>query len=137
TSWSARSSRASPCCSARGPRPVWCSRRPTTAQTWTPDTRAATDSAAPDGRASGRDRPLKIASSLPASRSYYVGDSTPLRPGDEMTHPHIGLMGYARSGKDTAGAMLHADLGYRRVSFADPVREMALALDPIIGHVDM
>lgn len=45
---------------------------------------------------------------------------------------HIGLMGRARSGKDTAGAYLTEAHGYRRVSFADPLREAALKLDPII-----
>ena len=49
----------------------------------------------------------------------------------------VGFMGYSRSGKDTATRVLVDTHGYRRVSFADPVREMALALDPIIGHVDM
>ncbi|MFG3244615.1 hypothetical protein [Streptomyces sp. NPDC048157] len=42
---------------------------------------------------------------------------------------HIGLMGYARSGKDTVGAYLTAKHGYRRVSFADPLKEAALKLD--------
>src|SRR5690606_24788646 len=45
----------------------------------------------------------------------------------------VGFMGYSRSGKDTATRVLVDTHGYRRVSFADPVREMALALDPIIG----
>lgn len=46
---------------------------------------------------------------------------------------NIGFMGYARSGKDTAGDHLVQAHGYRRVSFADPVRESLLALDPIIA----
>ncbi|MEV7855128.1 hypothetical protein [Streptomyces sp. NPDC088183] len=46
---------------------------------------------------------------------------------------HIGLMGYARSGKDTVGAYLTAKHGYRRVSFADPLKEAALRLDPIVS----
>ncbi|MFE6494113.1 hypothetical protein [Streptomyces sp. NPDC057747] len=41
-------------------------------------------------------------------------------------------MGYARSGKDTVGAYLTEKHGYRRVSFADPLREAALKLDPIV-----
>lgn len=44
----------------------------------------------------------------------------------------IGLMGYARSGKDTAGKHLVDALGYTRVGFADGVRESLLALDPIV-----
>lgn len=47
----------------------------------------------------------------------------------------IGFMGYARSGKDTAGDHLVQAHGYRRVSFADPVRESLFALDPIVGDV--
>jgi dephospho-CoA kinase len=44
----------------------------------------------------------------------------------------IGLMGPARSGKDTAAAHLVAHYGYKRVAFADPVRASMLALDPIV-----
>jgi len=43
----------------------------------------------------------------------------------------IGLCGYAGSGKDTAAQGL-IELGWQRVSFADPIREMALAIDPWI-----
>lgn len=39
--------------------------------------------------------------------------------------PLIGLVGYAQAGKDTFGAAL----GYRRIAFADPLKEMALKLD--------
>lgn len=46
---------------------------------------------------------------------------------------NIGFMGYARSGKDTAGDHLVQTYGYERVSFADPVRESLFALDPIVG----
>ena len=41
----------------------------------------------------------------------------------------IGLCGYAGSGKDTAAAHMP---GWTRVSFADGVREVALAIDPIV-----
>ncbi|MFJ6019774.1 hypothetical protein ACIQFP_10535 [Nocardiopsis alba] len=44
----------------------------------------------------------------------------------------IALMGYSRSGKDTAAAHLVGTYGYTRVAFADPVRESLLALDPYI-----
>lgn len=47
-----------------------------------------------------------------------------------MNVPLIGLSGYARSGKDTAGRAL-VDLGWERRSFADRLREFLLALDPI------
>lgn len=50
-----------------------------------------------------------------------------------MTSDHrlIGVTGYARHGKDSfaAGLIRH---GWTRVSFADPLREMALRLDPIV-----
>lgn len=44
----------------------------------------------------------------------------------------IGLSGYARSGKDTIGAVL-TERGYIRASFADYIREALLALNPTIG----
>jgi hypothetical protein len=44
----------------------------------------------------------------------------------------IGLSGYARSGKDTAAAVLVEEFGFTRVAFADKLREVLYALDPII-----
>jgi dephospho-CoA kinase len=49
-----------------------------------------------------------------------------------MTYPNIALIGKARSGKDTVAAHLIATHRYTRVAFADPLKEMALALDPIL-----
>jgi hypothetical protein len=46
----------------------------------------------------------------------------------------IALMGRARSGKDTVAAYLCETYGYTRVAFADPLREAALKLDPIISR---
>lgn len=46
--------------------------------------------------------------------------------------PVIGLTGYARSGKDAVAAILHDLAGYQRFALADPVREMALAIDPYV-----
>lgn len=43
----------------------------------------------------------------------------------------IGFLGGAGSGKDTAAEALVA-AGWRRVAFADPVRQMALAIDPYV-----
>lgn len=43
----------------------------------------------------------------------------------------VGLVGYAGSGKDAAAEALVA-VGWTRVAFADPVRQMALAIDPLI-----
>lgn len=46
-------------------------------------------------------------------------------------HQIIGLTGYATVGKDSVGAVLVAR-GWVRVSFADNVRALALAADPLI-----
>lgn len=43
----------------------------------------------------------------------------------------IGLSGYAQSGKDTAAEVL-VDRGFKRVAFADVLRDMAYAIDPIV-----
>ncbi len=48
----------------------------------------------------------------------------------------IGWSGYAGSGKDTA-ALLLVDLGWTRLSFADVLREFALAVDPLIPLTPM
>lgn len=44
----------------------------------------------------------------------------------------VGITGVAGSGKDTAAAGL-VSAGWTRQAFADPVRSMALAIDPIIA----
>lgn len=44
----------------------------------------------------------------------------------------IGLSGYARSGKDAAADVLVKEAGYVRVAFADKLREMVYALNPIV-----
>lgn len=53
-----------------------------------------------------------------------------------MTHEHtpriIGLMGYAQSGKDTVGKILGDLYGHGRVSFADPLRDVAYESNPTI-----
>lgn len=43
----------------------------------------------------------------------------------------VGIGGYAQSGKDTAAQTLVSD-GFNRVGFADPMREMLAALNPIV-----
>lgn len=45
----------------------------------------------------------------------------------------IGLSGYARAGKDTAAEAL-LTLGYKRVAFADKLREVLYALNPIVVY---
>lgn len=47
----------------------------------------------------------------------------------------LGIMGKKRSGKDTFAARLVAEHGFTRLSLADPLREMAKALDPIVDWV--
>jgi hypothetical protein len=49
-----------------------------------------------------------------------------------MTPPLIGLLGHKRAGKDTFASRLIEEHGYARVAFADPLKEAALALDPIV-----
>ncbi|MEW1551372.1 hypothetical protein [Streptomyces tsukubensis] len=44
---------------------------------------------------------------------------------------NIGILGRARSGKDTAAQWLIEHRGYRRIAFADPLKAVALKLDPI------
>ncbi|MDR6868731.1 hypothetical protein J2Y69_003355 [Microbacterium resistens] len=47
--------------------------------------------------------------------------------------PHvIGLVGKKRTGKDTTARAL-AEHGYTPAAFADPLRDMALAIDPVVG----
>ncbi|MFD7776650.1 hypothetical protein [Streptomyces sp. NPDC059753] len=49
---------------------------------------------------------------------------------------NIGIIGRARVGKDTAGKWLVDNRGYRRVAFADPLKQAALKLDPIVEVTD-
>ncbi|WP_202437198.1 hypothetical protein [Streptomyces sp. SID5910] len=46
---------------------------------------------------------------------------------------NIGIIGRARVGKDTAGKWLVDNRGYRRVAFADALKEAALKVDPIVN----
>jgi dephospho-CoA kinase len=48
-----------------------------------------------------------------------------------MTSSVIGLTGYAQAGKDTVGSIL-VERGYKRLSFADNVREAIWRLNPAI-----
>lgn len=49
----------------------------------------------------------------------------------------IGLVGYARSGKDTVADYLVQNHGFVRSAFADPMREALLKLDPRINVGEM
>jgi hypothetical protein len=44
----------------------------------------------------------------------------------------IGVTGYARHGKDTTGQFLVDNYGFTRYAFADQLKSMALALNPIV-----
>lgn len=57
-----------------------------------------------------------------------------------MTYPDLALLGRAGAGKDTVAAYLVERYGYVRLALADPIRELALAIDPIVrceSHDDM
>ncbi|MCR8576455.1 hypothetical protein [Streptomyces sp. Isolate_219] len=51
-----------------------------------------------------------------------------------MSYPNIALMGRARSGKDTIAKRLIHQAQYVRVAFADPLKDMALRIDPRIVY---
>ena len=48
------------------------------------------------------------------------------------TMGNIGIIGRARVGKDTAGAWLVDNRGYRRIGFADPLKDAAARINPIV-----
>jgi hypothetical protein len=45
----------------------------------------------------------------------------------------IGLTGYAQSGKDTVASILVKKYGYRRVAFADKIRDFLYELNPMVA----
>ena len=47
----------------------------------------------------------------------------------------IGLSGYARSGKDTVAELLCLNYDYKRVSFADPMRQALYVLSPKVDGI--
>ena len=48
--------------------------------------------------------------------------------------PIIGLIGKKRSGKDAFARTLVDERGYVRIAFADPLRQMAAGVDPLVGR---
>lgn len=83
---------------------------------------------------SGTAMELKIAR-WTGKRIYYltevpVGGRTAWRLTEEQPATIIGLMGYAQVGKDTVGRML-VDQGFGRLAFADTLREVLYALNPL------
>lgn len=49
-----------------------------------------------------------------------------------MSYQHVALIGKARSGKDTVAQRLVSNWAFTRVAFADPLKGMALRLNPLI-----
>lgn len=47
--------------------------------------------------------------------------------------PLIGLSGYARTGKDEVAKILVSEYGYERRAFADALRKILYALNPVVG----
>ena len=50
-------------------------------------------------------------------------------PGYEV----IGLTGYAQSGKDTVASILVEKYGYRRIAFADKIRDFLYGINPMVA----
>jgi hypothetical protein len=48
----------------------------------------------------------------------------------------IGLSGYAQSGKDTVAELLCLNYGYKRMSFAQPMRDAIYTLNPIVFNLN-
>lgn len=48
----------------------------------------------------------------------------------------LGLSGYARSGKDAAAQFLVQEYGFKKISFADKLRDFLYQLNPIVAHSD-
>ena len=46
----------------------------------------------------------------------------------------IGLSGYAQSGKDTAAELLCLNYDFKRIAFADAIRESISRLNPMLGN---
>ena len=45
----------------------------------------------------------------------------------------IGLTGYAQSGKDTVASVLVEKYGYRRIAFADKIRDFLYGINPMVA----
>lgn len=52
-----------------------------------------------------------------------------------MSAPLVGLVGYPSSGRTTVARRMASRHGYVTRSFADPLRAMAVRLDPVVGFV--
>jgi hypothetical protein len=53
-------------------------------------------------------------------------------PLDRKRTSLVGLHGHAQSGKNTSGDILTEEFGYEQISFAEPLKRLALFVNPII-----
>ena len=53
-----------------------------------------------------------------------------------MALPLIGLIGRKRSGKDTVADLLIEHHGYNKAAFADPLRDLLAAINPVVASFD-
>jgi hypothetical protein len=53
--------------------------------------------------------------------------------GIEPNYNLIGLTGYAQSGKDTVASILVEKYGYRRIAFADKIRDFLYGINPMVA----
>lgn len=69
------------------------------------------------------------------TRYVYGGDlSAPAATTTPVAPVLIGLTGFARSGKDTAGVVLVERHGFRRVAFGDTLKDVAEDMNPILEY---
>lgn len=48
--------------------------------------------------------------------------------------PLVGMIGRKRTGKDTVAGVLATEFGFEKAAFADPLREVVEAIDPIVDY---
>jgi hypothetical protein len=53
-----------------------------------------------------------------------------------MMEALIGVSGYGGVGKDTLADLMVTHFGFTKMAFADPMRDMAEAIDPVVGWID-
>jgi len=65
--------------------------------------------------------------------SLFTDEELGLGPTGWPGYEVIGLTGYAQSGKDTLASILVEKYGYRRVAFADKIRDFLYVINPMVG----
>ena len=85
------------------------------------------------GKSQGADREVQFASALGKPVYFNIDALIEDESTDELAPAVVlALTGYARSGKDTVGQVLVDEYGFERKAFADPLKAMALGIDPYI-----